>query len=155
MTSARWKRWSVAATVARDEGSILDWIVIDGGAGQVTAALKAFLSQGPEPPELIDLPSARRSSTVTAVNRQPPITIPHCAYFSISATKLTILPTVSMPSRSKRLKESILDDFKGLGTKRKQQLLQHLSLENCAAESRSTHAVEGIGTVTAERPWSF
>ena len=59
--------------------------------------------------------------------------------------------------RSKRLKESILDDFKGLGTKRKQQLLQHFgSLEKLrSAKVDQLTQVEGIGKLTAERLMEF
>ena len=59
--------------------------------------------------------------------------------------------------RSKRLRESILDDFKGLGTKRKQQLLIHFgSIEKLRAASAEQLAqVEGIGKLTAERLVAF
>jgi excinuclease ABC subunit C len=59
--------------------------------------------------------------------------------------------------RSKRLRESILDDFKGLGTKRKQQLLLHFGrIEKLKkANVEQLTEVDGIGQRTAERLVEF
>ena len=48
-------------------------IVIDGGAGQVNAALKAFLEQGLEPPALIGL--AKKKETIIFSDGRPPLNI--------------------------------------------------------------------------------
>ena len=59
--------------------------------------------------------------------------------------------------RSKKLRESILDDFKGLGPAKRQALLQHFgSIEKLrTASAKSICQVEGIGPKTAERLISF
>ncbi|MFU8847571.1 MAG: excinuclease ABC subunit UvrC [Opitutales bacterium] len=131
-------------------------IVIDGGAGQVSAALKAFLSQGLEPPELIGL--AKKNETVIFSDGRPPLNLP------LHDPALRLLQHIrdeahhfansfNAELRSKRLKESILDDFKGLGTQRKQQLLLHFgSIQKLrAATCDELTQVEGIGPLTAKR----
>lgn len=135
-------------------------IVIDGGAGQVSAALKAFLSQGLEPPELIGL--AKKNETVIFSDGRAPLNLAH------HDPALRLLQHIrdeahhfanrfNAELRSKRLKESILDDFKGLGTRRKQQLLLHFGsiqkLRNASVEALSQ--VEGIGKITAGRLVDF
>ena len=137
-----------------------DLIVIDGGAGQVTAALKAFLSQGLEPPGLIGL--AKRKETVIYSDGREPLNLVHHdpalrLLQHIRDEAHHFANSFNAELRSKRLKESILDDFKGLGTKRKQQLLQHFgSLEKLRnAKVDQLTQVEGIGTVTAERLVGF
>lgn len=144
-----------------DEGkSFPQLIVIDGGAGQVTAALKAFLSQGLEPPELIGL--AKKNETVIFSDGREPLNLER------NDPALRLLQHIrdeahhfansfNAELRSKRLKESILDDFKGLGNKRKQQLLQHFgSIQKLRAAGVDELAeVEGIGKLTAERLVEF
>lgn len=135
-------------------------IVIDGGAGQVSAALKAFLSQGLEPPELIGL--AKKNETVIFSDGREPLNLP------LHDPALRLLQHIrdeahhfansfNAELRSKRLRESILDDFKGLGTRRKQQLLLHFgSLEKLRkATVAELTALEGIGPLTAERLIAF
>ncbi|NBB77905.1 MAG: GIY-YIG nuclease family protein [Verrucomicrobia bacterium] len=146
--------------LAEEEKPFPDLIVIDGGAGQVTAALKAFLQQGLEPPELIGL--AKRNETVIFSDGREPLNLPH------HAPALRLLQHIrdeahhfansfNAELRSKRLRESILDDFKGLGTQRKQQLLLHFgSIEKLRkATPEQLTQVEGIGKLTAERLVEF
>ena len=137
-----------------------DLIVIDGGAGQVTSALKAFLSQGLEPPEIIGL--AKRNETIIYSDGREPLNLAHHdpalrLLQHIRDEAHHFANSFNAELRSKRLKESILDDFKGLGTKRKQQLLQHFgSLEKLRnAKVDQLTQIEGIGTVTAERLVGF
>ncbi len=135
-------------------------VVIDGGAGQVTAALKAFLSQGIEPPELIGL--AKKKETIIFSDGREPLNLDH----HDPALRLLqhlrdeahhFANSFNAELRSKRLKESILDDFKGLGTRRKQQLLLHFgSLERLRkATPDELTSLEGIGKLTAERLVEF
>ena len=144
-----------------DEGKAFpDLIVIDGGAGQVTAALKAFLSQGLEPPELIGI--AKRNETVIYSDGREPLNLAHHdpalrLLQHIRDEAHHFANSFNAELRSKRLKESILDDFKGLGTKRKQQLLLHFgSLEKLrSARIDQLTQIEGIGKLTAERLMEF
>lgn len=144
-----------------DEGKAFpDLIVIDGGAGQVTSALKAFLSQGLEPPELIGL--AKRNETVIFSDGREALNIPHHdpalrLLQHIRDEAHHFANSFNAELRSKRLRESILDDFKGLGPQRKQQLLLHFgSIEKLrAAQVDQLTQVDGIGKLTAERLVDF
>ena len=135
-------------------------IVIDGGAGQVTSALKAFLSQGLEPPDLIGL--AKKNETIIFSDGRDPLNLER------NDPALRLLQHIrdeahhfansfNAELRSKRLKESILDDFSGLGTQRKQALLLHFgSLDKLRKASvEQLTEIEGIGEVTAERLVQF
>ncbi|MFP4165960.1 MAG: excinuclease ABC subunit UvrC [Opitutales bacterium] len=135
-------------------------IVIDGGAGQVSAALKAFLGQGLEPPALIGL--AKKKETIVFSDGRPPLNL------SQHDPALRLLQQVrdeahhfansfNAELRSKRLRESILDDFSGLGPSRRRALLDHFgSLEKLkAASPEALQKVEGIGPKTARRLAQF
>jgi len=137
-----------------------DLIVIDGGAGQVTSALKAFLEQGLEPPELIGL--AKRNETIIFSDGREPLNLPHHdpalrLLQHIRDEAHHFANSFNAELRSKRLRESILDDFPGLGSKRKQQLLLHFgSLKKLrAATIDELVELEGIGKLTAKRLIAF
>ncbi|MGJ8649251.1 MAG: excinuclease ABC subunit UvrC [Opitutaceae bacterium] len=143
-----------------EEKAFPDLIVIDGGTGQVTAALKAFLGQGLEPPALIGL--AKRNETVIFSDGREPLNLPHHdpalrLLQHIRDEAHNFANSFNADLRSKRLRESILDDFSGLGPKRKQQLLHHFgSIEKLrAATTDQLTQIEGIGKVTAERLVAF
>ncbi|MFW5874298.1 MAG: excinuclease ABC subunit UvrC [Verrucomicrobiota bacterium] len=145
----------------RDEAKPFpDLIVIDGGAGQVGAALKAFLGQGLEPPALIGL--AKKKETVIFSDGRDPLNLSHHdpalrLLQHIRDEAHHFANSFNAALRSKRLRESILDDFKGLGPKRKQQLLHHFgSLEKLrAADAQALSQLEGIGPKTAQRLQTF
>ena len=146
--------------LAEEGKAFPDLIVIDGGAGQVTASLKAFLSQALEPPELIGL--AKKNETVIFSDGREPVNLPHHdpalrLLQHIRDEAHHFANSFNAELRSKRLKESILDDFKGLGTQRKQQLLLHFgSIEKLRqAKVEDLVKIEGIGKLTAERLVGF
>lgn len=137
-----------------------DLIVIDGGAGQVTSALKAFLGQGIDPPPIIGL--AKKNETIIFSDGREPLNLKHHdpalrVLQHIRDEAHHFANSFNAELRSKRLRESILDDFKGLGTKRKQQLLIHFgSIEKLrAASMEQLIELEGIGQLTAERLVEF
>jgi excinuclease ABC subunit C len=143
-----------------EEKDFPDLVVIDGGAGQVTAALKAFLNQGFNPPELIGL--AKKNETVIFSDGRKPLNLPHHdpalrLLQQIRDEAHHFANSFNAELRSKRLRESILDDFKGLGTKRKQQLLLHFGrIEKLKkANVEQLTEVDGIGQRTAERLVEF
>ena len=137
-----------------------DLIVIDGGAGQVSAALKAFLEQGFEPPELIGL--AKKQETILFSNGREPLNLPHRDPALRMLQHLrdeahNFANRFNADLRSEKLRESILDDFKGLGPTKRQALLKHFgSLKKLrTADAEAISQVEGIGPKTAERLVAF
>ncbi|MGC6425051.1 MAG: excinuclease ABC subunit UvrC [Lentimonas sp.] len=143
-----------------EKKSFPDLVVIDGGAGQVSAALKAFLTQGLEPPQLIGL--AKKNETVIFSDGRDPLNIPHHdpalqLLQHIRDEAHNFANSFNAELRSKRLKESVLDDFPRLGTKRKQQLLLHFgSIQKLrTATVDQLTKLDGIGKMTAERLVEF
>lgn len=144
-----------------DEGkSFPELIVIDGGAGQVTAALKAFIGQNLEPPTLIGL--AKKNETIIFSDGRDPLNLSH------HDPALRLLQHIrdeahhfanayNAELRSKRLRESILEDFTGLGPQKRANLLAHFgSLEKVRqADLKALTQVEGIGPKTAQRLIEF
>jgi excinuclease ABC subunit C len=111
----------------RDEGRPFpDLVVIDGGRGQVAAALKAFLSLELSPPPLVGL--AKKRETVIFADARPPLNLP------LNDRGLQLLQrlrdeahrfanTYNADLRSRKIRESVLDDFAGLGPVRRAALL--------------------------------
>ena len=92
-----------------------DLVVVDGGAGQVSAALKAFLILNLDAPPIIGL--AKREETVVFPDkrkelklkaRDPPCGSKECGMRHRFANQF------NADLRSKKIRESILDDFPGL-----------------------------------------
>jgi excinuclease ABC subunit C len=112
----------------RDEGRPLpDLVVIDGGRGQIGAALKAFVALEVEPPALIGL--AKEHETIIFADARPPLNLP------LSHPGLNLLQrlrdeahrfanTYNADLRSKKIRESVLDDFPGMGPVRRAALMQ-------------------------------
>ena len=100
--------------------------MIDGGRGQIGAALKAFVALDLEPPPLIGL--AKQHETIIFPDARPPLNLP------LNHPGLNILQrlrdeahrfanTYNADLRSKKIRESVLDDFPGLGPVRRAALL--------------------------------
>ena len=134
-----------------DEGKLLpDLVVIDGGRGQIAAALKAFVAIGVEPPALIGL--AKKHETIIFADARAPLNLP------LGDPGLNLLQrmrdeahrfanTYNADLRSRKLRESVLDDFAGLGPVRRAALLAHFGgLDRLrAADVAALQEVEGIG----------
>ena len=139
-------------------------IVIDGGRGQVTAALKAFAALGlpirnqadstgrseQALPTLIGL--AKKHETIVFADEREPLNLP------LNHPGLQLLQrirdeahrfanTYNADLRSRKIRESVLDEFPGLGTKRRAALLAHFgSIERLRAAAPAALAeVDGIG----------
>ncbi len=127
-----------------------DLVVIDGGRGQIGAALKAFVGLDCRPPPLIGL--AKKMETIIFPDERKPLNLP------LNHAGLNILQrlrdeahrfanTYNADLRSRKIKESILDDFPGLGPVRRAALLAHFGtlakLRSATAEEIS--AVPGFG----------
>jgi excinuclease ABC subunit C len=135
----------------RDEGRPLpDLVVIDGGRGQIGAALKAFISLDLTPPALIGL--AKQHETIIFPDERPPLNL------SLTHPGLQLLQrlrdeahrfanTYNADLRSKKIRESVLDDLSGLGDKRRAALLAHFgSIEKLrAATALEISEVPGFG----------
>ncbi len=131
-----------------------DLVVIDGGRGQIGAALKAFAIIGVEPPALIGL--AKKHETIIFPDERAPLNLP------LTSPALNLLQrlrdeahrfanTYNADLRSKKIRESVLDDFPGLGTVRRKALLDHFgSIEKLrAATPQQIMKVGGFGEIMA------
>ncbi len=140
--------------LVNEEKELPDLIVIDGGKGQVNAALKAFADAGIQPPPLIGL--AKREETIIFADDSPPLQLPNNhpgrrLLQRIRDEAHRFANSYNADLRSRRLRESVLDDFPGLGSKRRDLLLQHFgSLAKLRhATPEMIAEVPGIGSATA------
>ena len=137
-----------------------DLVVIDGGRGQVAAALKAFVRLDCPPPAMIGL--AKKMETIIFPDARAPLNLP------LGHPGLNLLQrlrdeahrfanTYNADLQSRKIKESILDDVPGLGPKRKAALLAHFgSLEKLrAATAEQIAAVSGFGPKAAGKLQAF
>lgn len=137
-----------------------DLIVIDGGLGQVNAALKAFDDLGISPPVLIGL--AKKRETIIFSDGKSDLNLPE------NSPALHLLQRVrdeahrfanmfNAELRSKKIQESILDELEGVGEHRKKLLLKHFG--NVAKLKKATQAelesIPGIGSKLAESIYNF
>ncbi len=131
-----------------------DLVVIDGGRGQIAAALKAFVRLDCMPPPLIGL--AKKQETIIFPDARAPLNLP------LSHPGLNVLQrlrdeahrfanTYNADLRSRKIRESILDDFPGLGAKRKAALLAHFgSIDRLrAATPEQIAEAPGVGPKSA------
>ncbi|TVR48881.1 MAG: excinuclease ABC subunit UvrC [Puniceicoccaceae bacterium] len=146
--------------LAAEDRPFPDLVVIDGGAGQVAAALKAFLAQDLQPPPLIGL--AKRRETILFSDGRPDLNLPAHDPALRLLQRLRdeahrFANTFNADLRSRRIRESVLDDFPGLGPVRRRLLLEHFgSIERLRAASRTALAeVPGLGPKTAARLHAF
>lgn len=135
-------------------------VIIDGGLGQVSAALKAFMEADLPPPPLIGL--AKKEEAIIFADGREPLYLPH------SNPALQLLQRIrdeahrfansfNAELRSKKLRETILNDFEGLGPVRRNALLDHFkSLDALRKASiEELREVEGIGPKLAADLKSF
>jgi excinuclease ABC subunit C len=112
--------------LAEEQKPFPDLVVIDGGRGQIGAALKAFIALDLTPPALIGL--AKQHETIIFPDERPPLNLP------LNHPGLNVLQrlrdeahrfanTYNANLRSKKIRESVLDDFAGLGDVRRRALM--------------------------------
>jgi excinuclease ABC subunit C len=121
-----------------DEGKPFpDLVVIDGGRGQVSAALKAFVALELKPPPLIGL--AKKLETVIFPDGRAPLNLPlnHPALNLLQRLRdeaHRFANTYNANLRSRKIRESVLEDVPGLGPVRRAALLEHFgSIEKIRA----------------------
>jgi len=145
----------------RDEGRPFpDLVVVDGGAGQVSAALKAFYVLGVEMPALIGL--AKREETIVFPDERGELLLPARDYGLRLLQRIRdeahrFANQFNADLRSKKIRESILDDFAGLGKVKRAALLEYFgSIEKLKkAKVSQLIEVEGIGKKLATRLVEF
>ena len=143
-----------------EKKSLPDLIVIDGGIGQLGAALKAFLAQDLDPPHLIAL--AKQEETIVFLDQRPPLNLPPHNQARLLLQRIRdeahrFANTFNAELRSRRLKETILDEFKGIGPVRRNALLAHfktIKALNRAAVA-NLQEVDGIGPKLASELFLF
>jgi excinuclease ABC subunit C len=137
-----------------------DLVVIDGGRGQIGAALKAFIGLDAAPPPIIGL--AKKHETVFFVDARAPLNLPlnHPALNLLQRIRdeaHRFANTYNAVLRSKKIRESVLEDFAGLGPVRRVALLTHFgSIDRLRAASREEIAeVAGFGPKLAAELHGF
>ncbi|HUR58254.1 MAG TPA: excinuclease ABC subunit UvrC [Opitutaceae bacterium] len=136
--------------LAEENKPFPDLVVIDGGRGQIGAALKAFIALDLTPPPLIGL--AKQHETIIFPDGRPPLNLP------LNHPGLNVLQrlrdeahrfanTYNATLRSKKIRESVLDDFAGLGPVRRLALMEHFgSIDRLRTASAAEIAeVPGFG----------
>ena len=103
-----------------------DLLVIDGGRGQVGAALKAFAALDLAPPPIVGL--AKSEETIVFPDERHPLEIPrdHPGLRLLQRLRdeaHRFANTYNADLRSKKIRESVLDDFPGLGPVRRAALM--------------------------------
>jgi excinuclease ABC subunit C len=136
--------------LAEEQKPFPDLVVIDGGRGQVGAALKAFVGLDAMPPAMIGL--AKEQETIIFPDERAPLNLP------LTHPGLRLLQrlrdeahrfanTYNADLRSRKIRESVLDDFPGRGPVRRAALPGHFgSIEKLrAATVEEIGEVEGFG----------
>jgi excinuclease ABC subunit C len=146
--------------LAEEKKPFPDLVVIDGGRGQIGAALKAFVGLEAMPPPLIGL--AKEHETIIFPDERAPLNLP------LSHPGLRLLQrlrdeahrfanTYNAHLRSQKIRESVLDDFAGLGPVRRGALLAHFGdIDKVrAATVEELAAVAGFGGKLAAELHAF
>lgn len=137
-----------------------DLVVIDGGIGQVHSALEAFSEIGIPPPAMVGM--AKREEMIIFHDGRAPLKLPD------DSPELRVLQrlrdeahrfanTYNADLRSKKIRESVLDEMPGLGERRKNALLArfHTIPRIKAATLDELRSVDGIGEKFAAELFDF
>ena len=135
-------------------------IVIDGGLGQVSSAVRAFWNIDVEPPPIIGL--AKKEETVIFSEGRSPLKLPHHHPVIRFLQRVRdeahrYANTFNADLRSKKIRESILDDFPGLGKLKKEAILDHFgNIQKVRKASIDDFTqINGIGYKTAHALKNF
>ncbi len=145
----------------RDEGGQLpDLVMVDGGKGQLSAALGALAQLGIRDLPVIGL--AKQMEEIFTPQQPASIRLPANSPALHLIQRLRdeahrFANAYHQKLRKRRIAESVLDEFPGLGEKRKQALLQHFGsvarLRDATVEEAAV--VPGIGPKMAARLKEF
>jgi excinuclease ABC subunit C len=146
--------------LADEKKPMPELVVIDGGRGQVAAALKAFIAADLEPPALVGI--AKERETIVFPDARLPLNLP------LDHPGLQLLQRIrdeahrfansfNADLRSKRIRESVLDEFPGMGPLRRRALLAHFgSIDRLrAASAKDIAEAPGFGPLTAQALHKF
>ncbi len=146
--------------LAEEQRPFPDLVVIDGGRGQIGAALKAFIAADLTPPALIGL--AKQHETIIFPDERPPLNLPlnHPGLHLLQRLRdeaHRFANTYNADLRSRKIRESILDDFAGLGPVRRAALLERFgSIDRLRAATVEDIAdVDGFGPRLAAELHAF
>ncbi len=143
-----------------EEGKPLpDLVLIDGGKGQVFSAMKAFDEAGIRPPTLAGL-AKREETIVTDTFEEKLLPRRHEGLKLLQRIRdeaHRFANSFSESLRARKIRESILDDFIGLGEKRKNAILKHFGsiAKVKTATIQQLSEVDGIGFETARELREF
>ena len=137
-----------------------DLVVVDGGEGQVSSAKGAFASLGCPLPPLIGL--AKREETIVFSDQREGLKLNHRSPALRLLQRLRdeahrFANQFNADLRSRRIRESVLDDFPGLGKVRREALLVRFgSIEKVKkASENELREVDGIGPRIAGQLFVF
>ncbi len=139
------------ARVRAEGGQLPDLVMVDGGKGQLMAALKALWQL-----DIRDLPViglAKQMEEIYAPGQPLPIQLPRNSPALHLIQRLRdeahrFANAYHQKLRKRRIKESVLDEVPGLGEKRKLALLQHFG----SIQRLRQASVEEIGSVSGIGP---
>ena len=122
-------------------------VIIDGGVGQVGAALAAFKEHDLAPPPLIGL--AKREETIVFPDgrelKLPRHDVGLALLMRIRDEAHRFANDFNAELRSRKLRESLLDEMPGLGPKRKDALLAHFGSIQKLRKATATEIAEVAG----------
>ena len=142
-------------------GAVPDLVLIDGGAGQLSAARDVMreigiddiplvgIAKGPDRNagrEHFFMPRARRPSCWSRAT-------PCCISCSACATRRTVSPSARIGrKRAKAIAANPLDEIAGVGAKRRRALLKHFGSAKAISRAgvEDLQAVEGISAAMAQ-----
>ncbi|MBO7368687.1 MAG: excinuclease ABC subunit C, partial [Clostridia bacterium] len=137
-----------------------DLIIIDGGKGQLSSVKEVFDELKVVDIDLISL--AKREEEIFTVNSLEPVVLPHSDYILRMMQRIRdeahrFAITYFRTLHEKRNMTSELDGIKGVGKKRKKQLLERFgSVENIArAELSDLMELEGFGDKNARLVYDY
>ncbi|MDR1145213.1 MAG: excinuclease ABC subunit UvrC [Verrucomicrobiales bacterium] len=148
------------ARMLREGGTLPDLIVVDGGKGQLSAALAALRKLGLHQQRIVGL--AKRNEEIFRPDEPLPLVLPR------ESGALRLMQRIRDEAHriangyhqllmKQRVSESVLDDCPGLGRIKKLALLKHFgSVEKIkAAAVANLRVVDGIGPKLAENIVGF
>ena len=148
------------ARVRAEGGTLPDLVMVDGGKGQLMAALRALWQLEIRDLRVIGL--AKQMEEIHVPDQTLPIRLPRNSPALHLIQRLRdeahrFANSYHQKLRKRRVQESVLDEFPGLGGKRKLALLRHFGSIQRLREATSEEIAEvtGIGSKTAAALKSF